>query len=160
MVNEYENPQVWGDPPEQIDEWFVNYAEGCPNFASEVKKDLLALKDEPRVLRDAYCLAAALTLNSRELVHDITQSMMMYQKDLFVNYDDICKTVVEAIKDFTCYGPMDDRLDTVKNGDFAFEGDVRTAVSIAMGVYLNDKHPDIQRIRELVSLIKQVHILV
>ena len=55
---------------------------------------------------------------------------------------------------------MDDRLDTVKNGDFAFEGDVRTAVSIAMGVYLNDKHPDIQRIRELVSLIKQVHILV
>ena len=48
MVNEYESPQVWGEPPEQIDEWFVNYAEGCPNFAPEVKADLLALKDETR----------------------------------------------------------------------------------------------------------------
>ena len=160
MVNEYESPEVWGEPPEQIDEWFVNYAEGCPNFAPDVKADLLALKDETRVLRDAYCLAAALTLNSRELVHDITQSMMMYQKDLFVNYDDICRTTVEAIKDFTCYGDGDPHLDQVKDGEFAFEGDVRTAVSIAMGVYLNDKHPDIKRIRELVSLIKQVHILV
>jgi len=152
--------EVIEEPNHYIDEWFMNYAEGCPPFAPEVRKELEALKEEPRVLRDAYCLAAALTINSRELVHDITQSMMFFQKDLFVNYDDICKTVVEAIKDFTCYGPMDDRLDTVKNGDFAFEGDVRTAVSIAMGVYLNDKHPDIQRIRELVSLIKQVHILV
>ena len=160
MVNEYESPEVWGEPPEQIDEWFINYAEGCPHFAPEVKKDLLALKDETRVLRDAYCLAAALTLNSRELIHDITQSMMMYQKDLFVNYDDICRITVEAIKDFTCYGDGDKHRDQVKDGDCFLEGDVRTAVSIAMGVYLNDKHPDIQRIRELVSLIKQVHILV
>ena len=148
------------EPPEQIDEWFINYSEGCPPFAGDVKEELLALKDETRVLRDAYCLAAALTINSRELVHDITQSMMVYQKDLFKNYDDICSFTVEAIKDFTCYGDGDPHLDMVKAGDFAFEGDVRTAVAIAMGVHLNDKHPDIKRIRELVSLIKRVHILV
>ena len=148
------------EPNHYIDEWFINYSEGCPPFAPEVKKELEELKEEPRVLRDAYCLAAALTINSRELVHDITQSMMVCQKDLFKNYDDICSFTVEAIKDFTCYGDGDPHLDMVKAGDFAFEGDVRTAVAIAMGVHLNDKHPDIQRIRELVSLIKRVHILV
>ena len=148
------------EPNHYIDEWFINYSEGCPPFAPEVKKELEELKEEPRVLRDAYCLTAALTINSRELVHDITQSMMVCQKDLFKNYDDICSFTVEAIKDFTCYGDGDPHLDMVKAGDFAFEGDVRTAVAIAMGVHLNDKHPDIQRIRELVSLIKRVHILV
>ena len=148
------------EPNHYIDEWFINYSEGCPPFAPEVKKELEELKEEPRVLRDAYCLAAALTINSRELVHDITQSMMVYQKDLFKNYDDICSFTVEAIKDFICYGDGDPHLDMVKAGDFAFEGDVRTAVAIAMGVHLNDKHPDIKRIRELVSLIKRVHILV
>tara|TARA_Y100001937_G_scaffold128013_1_gene202069 strand:- start:1531 stop:2007 length:477 start_codon:yes stop_codon:yes gene_type:complete len=149
------------EPPEQIDEWFINYAEGCPPFAGDVKEELLALKDETRVLRDAFCLAAALTINSRDLVHDITQSMMMYQKDLFVNYDEICRLTVDAIKDFTCYGPLDgNHLDQVKDGGIFLEGDVRTAVAIAMGVHLNDKHPDIQRIRELVSLIKRVHILI
>ena len=148
------------EPNHYIDEWFINYSEGCPPFAPEVKKELEELKEEPRVLRDAYCLAAALTINSRELVHDITQSMMVYQKDLFKNYDDICSFTVEAIKDFTCYGDGDPHLDMVKAGDFAFEGDVRTAVAIAMGVHLNDKHPAIKRIRELVSLIKRVHILV
>ena len=85
MVNEYESPEVWGQP-EEIDEWFINYAEGCPHFAPEVKADLLALKDETRVLRDAYCLAAALTLNSRELVHDITQSMMMFHNATHDNH--------------------------------------------------------------------------
>ena len=148
------------EPNHYIDEWFINYSEGCPPFAPDVKKELEELKEEPRVLRDAYCLAAALTINSRELVHDITQSMMVYQKGLFKNYDDICSFTVEAIKDFTCYGDGDPHLDMVKAGDFAFEGDVRTAVAIAMGVHLNDKHPDIKRIRELVSLIKRVHILV
>ena len=152
--------EVIEEPNHYIDEWFINYSEGCPPFAPEVKKELEELKEEPRVLRDAYCLAAALTINSRELVHDITQSMMVYQKDLFKNYDDICSFTVEAIKDFTCYGDGDPHLDMVKAGDFAFEGDVRTAVAIAMGVHLNDKHPDIKRIRELVSLIKRVHILV
>ena len=120
------------EPNHYIDEWFINYSEGCPPFAPEVKKELEALKEEPRVLRDAYCLAAALTINSRELVHDITQSMMMYNKDLFNNYDDICSFTVEAIKDFTCYGDGDPHLDMVKTGDFAFEGDVRTAVAIVI----------------------------
>ena len=112
------------------------------------------------MLRDAYCLAAALTINSRELVHDITQSMMVYQKDLFVNYDEICRLTVDAIHDFTCYGDGHKNLDQVKDGGIFLEADVRTAVAIAMGVHLNDKHPDIKRIRELVSLIKRVHILV
>ena len=152
--------EVIEEPTHYIDEWFMNYAEGCPPFAPDVKKELEELKEEPRVLRDAYCLAAALTINSRELVHDITQSIMMHQDQLFVNYDEICSVTVKAIKDFTCYGDGDPHLDQVKDGDFAFEGDVRTAVAIAMGVHLNDKHPDIERIRELVSLIKRVHILV
>ena len=152
--------EVIEEPNHYIDEWFMNYAEGCPPFAPEVKKELEALKKEPRVLRDAYCLAAALTVNSRELVHDITQSMMVYNKDLFVNYDEICRLTVDAIHDFTCYGDGDKNLDQVKEGGIFLEGDVRTAVAIAMGVHLNDKHPDIKRIRELVSLIKRVHILV
>ena len=152
--------EVIEEPTHYIDEWFMNYAEGCPPFAPEVKKELEALKKEPRVLRDAYCLAAALTVNSRELVHDITQSMMVYQKDLFVNYDEICRLTVDAIHDFTCYGDGHKNLDQVKDGGIFLEGDVRTAVAIAMGVHLNDKHPDIERIRELVSLIKRVHILV
>ena len=152
--------EVIEEPNHYIDEWFMNYAEGCPPFAPEVRKELEALKEEPRVLRDAYCLAAALTINSRELVHDITQSMMVYQKDLFVNYDEICRLTVDAIHDFTCYGDGHKNLDQVKEGGIFLEGDVRTAVAIAMGVHLNDKHPDIKRIRELVSLIKRVHILV
>lgn len=152
--------EVIEEPNHYIDEWFMNYAEGCPPFAPEVKKELEALKKEPRVLRDAYCLAAALTVNSRELVHDITQSMMVYNKDLFVNYDEICRLTVDAIHDFTCYGDGHKNLDQVKEGGIFLEGDVRTAVAIAMGVHLNDKHPDIKRIREFVSLIKRVHILV
>ena len=51
-------------------------------------------------------------------------------------------------------------LTWVYEGKHFMEGDVRQAVSIAMGVHLNDKHPDIKRIRELVSLIKRVHILI
>ena len=130
--------EVIEEPNHYIDEWFMNYAEGCPPFAPEVKKELEALKKEPRVLRDAYCLAAALTVNSRE----------------------ICRLTVDAIHDFTCYGDGDKNLDQVKEGGIFLEGDVRTAVAIAMGVHLNDKHPDIKRIREFVSLIKRVHILV
>ena len=66
----------------------------------------------------------------------------------------------KAVKHFTEHGDGEDELNLVYEGKHFMEGDVRQAVSIAMGVHLNDKHPDIKRIRELVSLIKRVHILI
>ena len=148
------------EPPEQIAEWFQNYAVGCPYFATDVKDELLALAKEERSLRDVYCLAAALTINSRDLVHDITQSLMDYNKPINEERDNILMMTHKAVKHFTEHGDGEDELNLVYEGKHFMEGDVRQAVSIAMGVHLNDKHPDIKRIRELVSLIKRVHILI
>ena len=152
-------------PQHKIDEWFMNYSVGCPHFADEVREELIALRDEERSLRDVYCLAAALTINARDLVHDITQSIMDFNKlGLNDERDNILKLVHKAIKDFTEHGDGDmygaPELNLVNEGKHFMEGDVRQAVAIAMGVHLNDKHPDIVRIRELVSLIKRVHILI
>ena len=115
---------------------------------------------EERSLRDVYCLAAALTINSRDLVHDITQSLMDYNQPINEERDNILMMTHKAVKHFTEHGDGEDELNLVYEGKHFMEGDVRQAVSIAMGVHLNDKHPDIKRIRELVSLIKRVHILI
>ena len=148
------------EPPEQIEEWFMNYSVGCPPFAEDVKKELIALGKEERSLRDVYCLAAALTINSRDLVHDITQSIMEYNEAINEERDNILMMTHQAVKDFTEHGDGEDELNLVHKGNHFMEGDVRQAVAIAMGVHLNDKHPDIVRIREFVSLIKRVHILI
>ena len=148
------------EPPEQIEEWFMNYSVGCPHFAEDVKKELIALGKEERSLRDVYCLAAALTINSRDLVHDITQSIMEYNEAINEERDNILMMTHQAVKHFTEHGDGEDELNLVHKGNHFMEGDVRQAVAIAMGVHLNDKHPDIVRIREFVSLIKRVHILI
>ena len=148
------------EPPEQIEEWFMNYSVGCPHFAEDVKKELIALGKEERSLRDVYCLAAALTINSRDLVHDITQSIMEYNEAINEERDNILMMTHQAVKHFTEHGDGEDELNLVHKGNHFMEGDVRQAVAIAMGVHLNDKHHDIVRIREFVSLIKRVHILI
>ena len=142
------------EPPEQIEEWFMNYSVGCPPFAEDVKEELIALGKEERSLRDVYCLAAALTINSRDLVHDITQSIMDYNEPINEERDNILKLTHQAVKDFT-----EGDYNLVKEGHW-MSGDVRAAVAVAMNVKLDVEHVDIKRIKELVSLVKRVHILI
>jgi|TARA_B100001094_G_scaffold197685_1_gene191775 hypothetical protein len=159
MVSDYTVDTGMGirddEPPEKIEEWYKNYAVGCPAFASDVKDELLALRTEERSLRDVYCLAAALTINSRDLVHDITQSIMDYHLALNAERDAIIQLTHQAVKDFTVGD-----LQLVKKEDGFMSGDIRQAVAIAMNVKLDTDHVDIKRIRELVALVRRVHILI
>ena len=141
--------------PRQIDEWYENYAVGCPPFAEDVRQELLDLKTDTRVLRDAICLSAALTLNARDLVHDITQSIMDYKEDLAAMRDDIITLTHQAIGDFT----LGDYT-LIKEGDGFMSPEIRQTVAIIMNIKLDTDHIDVQRMRELVSIIRRVHILI
>ena len=55
MVSDYTVDTGMGirddEPPEKIEEWYKNYAVGCPAFASDVKDELLALRTEEKIGR-------------------------------------------------------------------------------------------------------------
>jgi hypothetical protein len=84
---------------DKIDNWYTNYAEGTPAFAEYFKHQLIALeKFEDQSLLNTVALTVATVNNSKDLMHDISQTM--FDKNFVYSRDMVMGAIVECLNDY------------------------------------------------------------
>jgi hypothetical protein len=85
---------------ERIPDWYLNYAEGVPAFAEYFKRELLAFERfEDQSLLNTVALTVATMNNSKDLMHDISQTM--FDRDFVYSRDMVMGAIIECLNDYT-----------------------------------------------------------
>ncbi len=84
---------------EKIPDWYMNYAEGVPAFAEYFKRQLYILEHfEDQSLLNTVALTVAVFNNSRDLTHDISQTM--FDRDFTYSRDMVMGAIIECLNDY------------------------------------------------------------
>jgi hypothetical protein len=84
----------------EIPDWYLNYADGVPKFARYFQEELLSFKNyKDQNLLNAVCLAVAVYINAKDLVHDISQTM--FNKDFPMERDECMSVICDSIDIFS-----------------------------------------------------------
>jgi hypothetical protein len=84
---------------DKLPDWYINYAEGVPAFAEYFKNELLRFErfDDQQLL-NVVALTVATVNNSKDLMHDISQTM--FDRDFVFSRDETMGAIVECLNDY------------------------------------------------------------
>lgn len=115
-------------------DWYINYAIGVPDFARHFQEELLKFKNyKNQNLLNAVCLAVAVYNNSKDLSHDISQTM--FNHNFEVSRDECMGIICETINDFTSHDYTSKSINAIVDG--ALTNDVERAIRIALAICKN-----------------------
>jgi len=84
---------------DKISDWYMNYAEGTPAFAEYFKLQLLKFEQfEDQSLLNTVALTVATVNNSKDLMHDISQTM--FDRDFVYSRDMVMGAIAECLNDY------------------------------------------------------------
>lgn len=79
-------------------DWYMNYAVGVPDFAKYFQQELLNFKNySDQNLLNSVSLTVAVYNNSKDLAHDISQTM--FNRDFIFGRDETMGVICEAMND-------------------------------------------------------------
>lgn len=84
----------------RIPDWYMNYSEGVPAFAEYFRNELKRFESfEDQQLLNIVALTVAVINNSKDLIHDISQTM--FDRDFVFSRDETMGAIVECLNDYT-----------------------------------------------------------